>query len=371
MQEFPVNRRNFIKNLGVVAAAAPIGAAISAQPVQAAAAASQAGSAKLSRIRIVSAHSFTEAEVGQIRSAAPVPIELILCRNREEFLAALPEADATYGRVRGEELASAPRLKWVQNPAAGVEFLMEDEAFRNSPVILTNHARTFAPGISETAMGLLLCLTRGITKYYHPMFLQRRLERVGTPSSEHHIELAGRTMAIVGMGGIGSSLARRAHYGFDMRIVGTDAKALPRPEYVAELRDPGWFPEMASIADVLVCAAPLTPQTVKMFNEGIFRSMKPTAYFLGLSRGELFDDLALVKALKEGWIAGAGLDVFPQEPPPADHPIYDCPNAVMTPHTSGWGRERQERLVAMYAENVRRFALGLPLVNVVDKQLMY
>ena len=128
---------------------------------------------------------------------------------------------------------------------------------------------------------------------------------------------------------------------------------------------------MVPQADVLVAAAPHTPETERMFNEQVFRDMKKTAYFLALSRGKLFDDMALVKALQEGWIAGAGLDVFPQEPPPSSHPIFDCPNVVMTMHTSGWGPDRQKRLVEQFAENVRRYTEGLPLLNVVDKKLGY
>jgi phosphoglycerate dehydrogenase-like enzyme len=232
-------------------------------------------------------------------------------------------------------------------------------------------ARVFAPGISETAVGLLLCLTRGITTYYMPQFYKHQMKPVGTVKSPDHIELAGRTVGIVGMGGIGSNVARRLHYGFDMRVIATDAKPIPKPEYVAELHDPTWFPEMVPQVDVLVSAAPHTPKTERMFNEQVFHSMKPTAYFLGMSRGKLFDDMALVKALKEKWIAGAGLDVFPVEPPPSNHPIFDLPNVVMTAHTSGWGVERQTRLVDLFAENVRRYANGQPLLNVVDKMAGY
>jgi phosphoglycerate dehydrogenase-like enzyme len=152
-----------------------------------------------------------------------------------------------------------------------------------------------------------------------------------------------------------------------MRIIATDAKPLPKPEYVAELHDPSWFMEMVPQVDVLVAAAPHTKQTERMFNEKVFRSMKKTAYFLAMSRGMLFDDMALVRALKEGWIAGAGLDVFPQEPPPSTHPIFDCANVVMTAHTSGWSPDRQIRLIDLFAENVRRYAGGIPLINVVDK----
>jgi phosphoglycerate dehydrogenase-like enzyme len=99
--------------------------------------------------------------------------------------------------------------------------------------------------------------------------------------------------------------------------------------------------------------------------------MKRTAYFLAMSRGMLFDDMALVKALKEGWIAGAGLDVFPTEPVPQGHPIFECDNVIMSAHTSGWSPDRQVRLIDLFADNVRRYAAGLPLANVVDKQKGY
>jgi phosphoglycerate dehydrogenase-like enzyme len=246
-----------------------------------------------------------------------------------------------------------------------------DAVVKASPVVVTNMARVFAPGISETAFGLLLCLTRGIVKYYIPQFGRREMNAVGTMKSDHYSEISGRTMGIVGFGGIGHAVARRAHFGFDMKIFAIDTRPVAKPEYVAELRDPTWFMEMVASVDVLVSAAPLTPATVRMFNETVFRAMKKTAYFLALSRGELLDDMALVQALKEGWIAGAGLDVFPQEPPPATHPIFDCPNVVMSAHTSGWGPDRQLRLIAMFAENMRRYAIGQPLVNLVDKQAGY
>jgi phosphoglycerate dehydrogenase-like enzyme len=296
-------------------------------------------------------------------------VEITICSSPEEFREKLKEAEVVYGDIRGDLLDCAPNLKWVQSGGAGVEGM--DPVFRDSPVVLTNYQRTFAHGISETAMGLLLCLTRGISRYYMPQFYRRSMEPVGTVKSDHHTELAGRTMGIVGMGGIGSMIARRAYYGFDMRIVGTDAKPIPKPEYVAELHDPGWFMEMAPKVDVLVAAAPHTPQTECMFHEKVFRAMKKTAYFLAMSRGKLFDDLALVKALQEGWIAGAGLDVFPVEPPPSSHPIFDCPNVVMSAHTSGWSPDRQVRLIDEFAENVRRYAEGLPLMKVVDKQRGY
>jgi len=321
-------------------------------------------------LRIVTQHPFEPAEVDQIKAAAPkAHIDLVVCRTKEEFAEKVKDADAVYGDIRGEALQRASRLKWVHAGGAGIEGM--DRALLEGPVLITNFARTFAPAISETAIGMLLCLTRGISRYYVPQFLRREWKPVGSVKSDDYAEISGRTMGIAGLGGIGSAVARRAYYGFDMRVIATDFRALHKPEYVAELHDSSWLPEMVPQVDVLVAAAPHTPETDRMFNEQVFRSMKKTAYFLALSRGKLFDDMALVKALKEGWIAGAGLDVFPQEPPPANHPIFDCPNVVMTMHTSGWGPDRQKRLVEQFAENVRRYSDGLPLLNVVDKKLGY
>ena len=367
MSEADLSRRDFL-------ASAPVMMGAAAAPAQTRQAAPSSGPAQVgprtanAPIRILTTTAFEPHEIEKIRGAAP-NVELIVAKTPAEFRQRLPEAEVVLGNLVGADLAAASKVQWVQTGAAGVESL--DREFMASPIVLTNAARIFAPAITETALGLLLCLTRGITTHYMPQFARRQMKAIGTVKSADHVELAGKTMGIVGMGGIGSTLARRAHHGFDMRVVGTDARALPKPEYVAELRDPSWFMTMVPQVDVLVAAAPHTPATERMFNEKVFRSMKKTAHFLALSRGMLFDDLALVKALKEGWIAGAGLDVFPQEPPPSDHPIFDCRNVVMTAHTSGWSPDRQVRLIDLYAENVRRYAIGAPLMNVVDKKAGY
>ena len=368
MSDTPLTRRHFLASGAAAAAAAAADAGAQTRQPQV-----TSGPAKPARpagapVRMLMMAGLEPEEIRRIESAAP-GVQVIIAKNRDEFRRRLPEAEVVYGTLSGAELPLASNVRWVQSSAAGVESL--DPEFMASPIALTNFARTFAPAISETAIGLLLCLTRGITTHYMPQFAKRQMKPVGTVKSADHVELAGRTMGIVGMGGIGSAIARRAHFGFDMRIVGTDARAFHPPEYVAELRDPSWFAAMVPQVDVLVAAAPHTRQTERMFDEQVFRSMKKTAYFLALSRGMLFDDQALVKALKGGWIAGAGLDVFPQEPPPSDHPIYDCPNVVMTAHTSGWSPDRQVRLVNLIAENLRRYVIGAPLLNVVDKKAGY
>jgi phosphoglycerate dehydrogenase-like enzyme len=360
-----ISRRSF-----VAAAGAAQAAAANRKPVVVAPYLQAEPKAQGETIRVATMYRFDPAEVEKIQAAVPdAKVEIAMATSREDFRAKLRDAEVVYESLRGDDLDYAPKLKWLQSGGAGMENL--DPKVRQSPIVVTNMARVFAHGISETAFALLLSLTRGLTKYYAPQFAKRTMNPMGTVKSDHHQELAGRTMGIVGMGGIGSMIARRAYYGFDMRVVATDAKPIPKPDYVAELHDPTWFPKMIPQVDVLVAAAPHTPKTERMFNEAVFRRMKPTAYFLAMSRGKLFDDMALVKALKENWIAGAGLDVFPQEPPPSSHPIFDCTNVVMSAHTSGWSVDRQVRLIDTFAENLRRYAAGLPLINVVDKEAGY
>jgi phosphoglycerate dehydrogenase-like enzyme len=319
-------------------------------------------------LRIATKFAFEPDEIQRLQSAVTDRrIDIAVSRTDEEFRERLRTAEVIFGACRGSDLAHAPRLKWIQSSSAGLDHL--DPEMRESPVLLTNYAGAFAPGIAETTFGLLLALTRGLSRYYIPQFLRREWKPVGSAKSPHHVEIAGRTMGIVGLGGIGRAIARTAYGGFGMRVFATDVRADDCPEYVAELHPPAWFGEMLPQADVMVAAAPLTPETRGMFNEAVFQRMKRTAYFLAVSRGRLFDDMALVTALREGWIAGAGLDVFPQEPPPPEHPIFDCPNVVMSMHTSGWGPDRQVRLIDLFCENLKRYVGRRELLNVVDKKL--
>jgi phosphoglycerate dehydrogenase-like enzyme len=313
---------------------------------------------------VVGPARYTAAEIKQISSQGK-DVQIALPANADEMNKVLPEADVVFGALNAEWLAKAKSLRWLQATEAGMERLLYPELIK-SDVVVTNMARMFAPAISETAIGMLLSLTRGLNKYYIPQFQKR------TWNSERNlVEVDGMTMGIVGIGGIGQATAMRAHYGFNMRILGTDAKPMATPIFVETLREPGWLMEMVPQVDILVSAAPSTKETEGMFNEKVFRAMKKTAYFLNMSRGPLVEEKALVQALKEGWIAGAGLDVAYPEPYPPTGAYWDCPNLVITCHTSGFAPQRQGRLVGLLAENVRRYSSGLPLMNVVDKQRGY
>ncbi|TAM82592.1 MAG: D-2-hydroxyacid dehydrogenase [Acidobacteria bacterium] len=314
-------------------------------------------------INIVTMSSISQAHQETIRALSPA-INLKLCKSRDDFQRELPKAHVIFGGFSKDDLARAKQLKWIQWGAAGVESIMWPELI-NSDIVLTNMQRMFAPPISETVFALLLALTRGIDRYTMQT-RERKWQPVGGL-----VEISGKTMGVVGLGGNGTDTAHRAYYGFGMNVLAVDPKPLPKPHFVSELRSLDWFPQMVARVDVLVSAAPLTPVSQNMFNEAVFRAMKPTAYFINIARGKLVDTPALVRALNERWIAGAGLDVAYKEPLPSDEPLWNAANVIITCHSSGHSPQTEGRLLALFTENIRRYANGLPLLNVVDKQRGY
>ena len=378
MHENGFSRRSFLRNV----AAGSTGAALVSLPAVAHAVTGEAATeplwpvtvesypllepgkaASLARVKLATKDGIPAAYQEKLRAYAP-NLDLTLCRTQKQFRSEVADAHVIFDRFSREDLQAAHQLRWIQYTAAGVEHILYPELV-DSPIVLTNMQRMFSPTISETAMGLLLTLTRRLNHYA----LQTR---------EHvwkHVngltEISGLTMGIVGLGGIGTDTAYRAHYGFNMRILAVDPKPLPKPSFVAELHSLEWLPKMAPQVDVLFSAAPHTPVSEGMFNESIFRAMKPTAYFINVSRGKLVDTPALIRALKEGWIAGAGLDVAYQEPLPPGDPLWTAGNLVVTSHSSGVSEGSTQRRYDLFCENVRRYVGGLPLLNVVDKKRGY
>ena len=315
------------------------------------------------QLKIVTLDGIPEPHLGKIRSLAS-GVEVKICGSNDEFRREVGDAHAIYGGFSREDLAAARQLRWIQYAAAGVEGILWPE-LAESPVVLTNMQRIYAPAISETVIALMLALTRHLPQYA----LQTREHQ--WKQIEGLVEISGMTMGIVGMGGIGSETAYRAHYGFRMKVLAVDPKPLPKPAAVEELHSVDWLPQMVPQVDVLVSAAPHTPLSQGMFNKALFRAMKPTAYFINVSRGKLVDTPALVRALEEGWIAGAGLDVAYKEPLPPDDALWTAPNLIITCHTSGWSPKTIDRQMDLFSENVRRYLEGLPLLNVVDKKRGY
>jgi phosphoglycerate dehydrogenase-like enzyme len=372
------SRRRFLGNI----AAGSTGAALLSLPAAAHAAAGDAGAeppwpvtvesypllepgktASLARIKLATQEDIPAAHQQKLFAYAPT-LDLTLCRDEQQFRIEVAGAHVILGDFSREDLQAARQLRWIQYTAAGVEHILFPELV-DSPIVLTNMQRMYSPTISETAIGLLLTLTRGLNRYT----LQTH-EHVWKPLNGL-TEISELTLGIVGLGGIGTDTAYRAHYGFNMKILAVDPKPLPKPAFVAELHSPEWLPKMVPQVDVLLSAAPHTPVSEGMFNETIFRAMKPTAYFINVSRGKLVDTPALIRALKEGWIAGAGLDVAYQEPLPPDDPLWTAGNLIITSHTSAISEGSTQRSYDLFCENMRRYVSGLPLLNVVDKKRGY
>jgi phosphoglycerate dehydrogenase-like enzyme len=315
------------------------------------------------QLKIVTLDGIPEPHLGKIRSLSS-SVEVKICGSNDEFRREVGDAHAIYGGFSREDLAAARQLRWIQYAAAGVEGILWPELVE-SPVVLTNMQRIYAPAISETVIALMLALTRHLPQYAMQTHEHQWKQLEGL------VEISGMTMGIVGMGGIGSETAHRAHYGFRMKVLAVDPKPLPKPAAVEELHSVDWLPHMVPQVDVLVSAAPHTPLSQGMFNKALFRAMKPTAYFINVSRGKLVDTPALARALEEGWIAGAGLDVAYKEPLPPDDALWTAPNLIITCHTSGWSPKTIDRQMDLFSENVRRYLEGLPLLNVVDKKRGY
>jgi len=380
MPHDPVSRRQFLHNIaagstGVAASAALVGGHAAASTVGAGPEpplpntmesyplAQPGKGVALDHLKIVSNEQMPEPYQERIRSLS-AGIELKTGLSDEALRREVTDAHVVFGWLAREDFVSAKRLRWFQWGAAGVEDILWPELVE-SPVVLTNMQRIYAPVISETAIALMLALARGLPRYA----VQTQQHQWRTLDGLN--EISGMTLGLVGLGGIGTETARRAHFGFGMTVLAVDPKPIPKPDFVAELHSLDWLLPMASRADILMSATPHTRESEGMLNESVFRAMKKSAYFINVSRGKVVDTPALVRALKEGWIAGAGLDVVYKEPLPPDDELWTAPNLIVTCHTSGWSPKVNDRRLELFAENVRRYVNGLPLLNVVDKRRGY
>ncbi len=348
-----MNRRDFIT-------ATALSAAVPALLNQAAAA-PRKGTAKMK----VLVPASTPEEMAILRAAAPT-LELVPFQTDEEALELVKTADAVYGFITPELIRAGKSLKWVQQSSAGVEHLMDDAAFVESHIILTNMQRAYAPQIADQALGYLIGFTRGMS---HFIRIQPKQDWPQVQTDVVLDELPGKTLLTIGLGGIGSEIARRAA-AFGMRVLATDPKVIERPLTVAELHRPEALGSLLPQADIVVSSVPLTKVSRKMLGAREFAMMKPGVLFINVSRGGVVDTDALVAALDSKHVAGAGLDVTDPEPLPKGHPLWTR-NVIITPHNAGQSTGVARRRLEVTRENLRRFAAGESLINVVDKSVGY
>ena len=297
-------------------------------------------------------------ELQEIQSVSS-EVDVLNLASEDQALEIIPEVDAMYGRITPELLAHAKKLRWIQTPMAGLEHYMFP-ALAESDITLSNMQGIYSDNIADHVMGYILMFARG----FH-IFLRQQLERNWAKEAPV-LHLADTTLGVIGLGGIGTAVAKRGAAA-EMCVIATNAVEVEKPDFVDALWGIDKLDDLLAEADFVVSCVPHTPETFKLINTDQLKQMKKTGYLINISRGVVVDLAALTAALEAGEIAGAGLDVFETEPLPADHPLWGMENVIITPHTAGAGPHTRERRIEVVTANLRRFVAGEPVRNVVDK----
>ena len=284
---------------------------------------------------------------------------------RNELLRKLGEAEIVFGPNRfPPEYADAARaLKWFQVINAGVD-RMAKEGLLDRGFVVTTAAGLAASGIAEYVVGVMVMLAKGL-------HTSVRDQAKHSWESRRTLELSGKTIGIVGLGEIGRETARRAR-AFGMRVVASRRNVSGVPDADCdELIAHSDLPRLLAQSDYVVVAVPLTPETRHLIGAAELATMRPSAFLVNVARGEVIDQAALISALENGTIAGAGLDVFDPEPLPTDSPLWDMPNVIISPHISGSVEDYGHKATALFVANLRRYVAGEPLSHAVDPVLGY
>lgn len=303
-----------------------------------------------------------------LQSAAP-GVEIVMVSSREQATAEAADAQAIVGICSEKVLSGAPGLFWVQVFTAGVERCVVLPGMKDGHKLLTNGQRIGSPALAEHAIAMMMALARGLDVYHTNQVKGKWLREPGLDRSDH-MELEGRTMLVVGLGGIGTQVAKRGH-GLGMRVYATRNSSREGPDYVDYVGLSDELLDLASKADVVINTVPLTNQTRGMFNAEFFDAMKSNAFFISVGRGGSTVTGDLVAALQSGSIKGAGLDVTDPEPLPEGHVLWSMPRVIISPHTAGRSDKGLNRLYLVMKENIRRYVAGEPMLSVVDVERGY
>jgi phosphoglycerate dehydrogenase-like enzyme len=312
----------------------------------------------------------SEQQLEKLRSVSP-ELEIVREVDAERAREALRDAEILCTYKLPGPLEEARALRWIQLVSAGAEHLFE-AGIADMDVEVTTVSGIHGPAMAEYALCMMVMLARRL-----PQILRESAQRQWRPSrarTYYGDELRGKTLGIVGFGKVGQQAASVA------RCMGMNVLGFRRTP--AAQAEPGGLAEelfsgregllrMLPRCDFLLLVAPLTAATRGLIGEEELRAMKPTAHLINVARGQLVDEPAVVRALREGWIAGAALDVFSTEPLPADSELWDLPNVIITPHMSGDFIEYLDRAAEVFEENLRRYLAGEPRINVLDKQRGY
>lgn len=304
----------------------------------------------------------TREWAGRLKNSVP-GMKVVVAEDQAAALAEIPTAAAAFGTLPADLLAKAPRLRWLQAPQAAPPAGYYYPELVSHPLTVTNFREIYNDHISAHILAFVLAFARGLH-----VFIPQQLRRVWAKPPEDHgvVALPGSTALIIGLGGIGAETARLLT-AFGVTVLAVDARRTDRPDHVAELHPPEALNRLLPRADFVILTVPHTPATEGFFDATKFRLMKPSAFFINIGRGMTTKLDDLVAALNGKQIAGAALDVYEQEPLPAEHPLWGLPNVLLTPHMAGYGPHLNERRFQIIQDNCRAFAEGRPLRNVVDK----
>lgn len=307
-------------------------------------------------------------------------LQIINCQSTNEADDAIGEAEGFIGKLTPTLLANARRLRWVQSPTASLEHFLFPELIEH-PCVLTNMRGLFSDVIADHVFGFVLCFARNLHAYIRQQLrsewapvggeAERSLFSSGPATvseiDRRHQHVSDMTIGVVGAGEVGREVLRRAA-AFGMRRLAVDPLCRQVPGVLDDVWPTDRLDDLLAESDYVVIAAPHTPETTKLFRTSRFEAMKRSAVLINIGRGAIVDLADLTTALQNRLIAGAALDVFETEPLPADHPLWSMDNFILTPHVAGTSPRIAERHLATLVENVRRFAVGEPLLNVVDKR---
>ncbi len=313
----------------------------------------------------MSPQDVSAAHLAEIDQTAP-DMRLLITPHRADMEAVLDDIEIAAARFPHDLLPRARSLRWFQQWGAGADWLLRYPQVADQDFVLTNTSGLHAIPISEHIMAFLLALARGLPQAIHA---QERGEWQ-RDETQTIFELSGRIMLLIGVGAIGERTAQLAA-ALGMRVWGIRADPRQSAAGVEAMYGRDRLPQLLPQADFVVLTVPLTTQTRGMIGEAELRAMKKTAYLVNIGRGGTVQEDALIRALQEGWIAGAGLDVFEQEPLPAHSPLWQMEQVIITAHYAGRTPLYQERAMRIFLDNLRRYRNGEPLQNVVDKRLGY
>lgn len=311
--------------------------------------------------KMVITHNIDQQHYEKIKSIMP-DWELIASKDRAVWQDHVRDAEIIAGWKNGLEahcLGPATKLKWVQSWSAGVDS-MPFAALEERNILLTSANGVHAYPISETIFGLMLGLTRKIHTYV------KNQQSKTWHHANMNLEMHEKTVGIIGVGAIGKETAKIAK-AFGMKVLGVRHSGKPE-EFVDEMYTQDQLDLVLPMCDYVVVTLPLTKETNRLIGKEQFKQMKSTAFFINIGRGEVVIESDLVDALREGTIAGAGLDVFEKEPLETESPLWEMENVIITPHTSGSTEHYNKRVIDnILIPNLKDYISGeTPSINLVD-----